>query len=73
MQRATRNLSRDKCVEIVILSNESLTNRELNRRYRVSHTTVSMVLERFLETHHHARRASQGRLRATNTVENRFL
>ena len=73
MQRAKRNLNRDECVANVALSNEGLTNRELGRRFGVSYITVCRVLQRFVETKDHTRRLGQGKQRATNSVEDRFL
>ncbi|XP_071051120.1 uncharacterized protein [Onthophagus taurus] len=73
MERARRNLNRDGCVQIVTLSIEGLTNREHGRRFGVAHTTVGRVLQRFVETNDYARRPGQGRPRATNAVEERYL
>ena len=57
----------------VALSNEGLTNRELGRRFGVSYITICRVPQKFVETKDHARRLGQGKQRATNSVEDRFL
>lgn len=73
MERQSRNLTRDECAQAVILSEEGWSYRRIGRRFNVSHTSISRMLERFLETGDHTRRPGQGRNRVTTPIQDRFL
>lgn len=73
MDRVTRNLNRDECVQAVTLANEGLSSRAIALRLGVSHTTISRVVQRFRETNDHNRRQGQGRPRITTAIQDRFI
>ncbi|CAH1381876.1 unnamed protein product, partial [Tenebrio molitor] len=67
------NLSRDEYVQVLTLANEGWNYRTIGQRLRVSHTTISRVLQRFRETSEYTRRPEQGKPRVTTAVQDRFL
>nr|XP_022910488.1 uncharacterized protein LOC111421548 [Onthophagus taurus] len=73
MDRISRHLNRDECVEAVTLANEGISYREIGLRLGVSHTTISRAVQRFQETNDHTRRPGQGRRRVTTLRQDRFI
>jgi transposase len=73
MELILQNLSRDECVQALTLTNEGWNYRTIGQRLRVSHTTISRVLQRFRETSEYTRRPEQGKPRVTTAVQYRFL
>lgn len=73
MERESRNLTREECAQAVILVEEGWSYRRIGQRFGVSHTSVSRILQRYRETGEHSRRPGQGRNRATNAIQDRFL
>lgn len=73
MERLSRNLNRDECVQAVTLAEEGWSFRAISLRLGVSHTTISRVIQRFRETNDHNRRQGQGRPRVTTQIQDRFI
>ncbi|KAF2887065.1 hypothetical protein ILUMI_19108 [Ignelater luminosus] len=72
MPRNLRNLTRDECVQAVVLVEEGWNYRRIAERFGVAHTSVPRMLQRFGETGSHLRRPGAGRNRATTLVQDRF-
>ncbi|CAH0561705.1 unnamed protein product, partial [Brassicogethes aeneus] len=73
MQRQSRNLTRDECAQVVVLVQEGWSYRRIAERFGVSHTSISRMFQRYMETGGHTRRPGQGRNRATTPAQDRFL
>ncbi|KAF2902937.1 hypothetical protein ILUMI_03249 [Ignelater luminosus] len=58
MPRGSRNLTRDECVQAVVLVEEEWSYRRITvqLRFGVAHTLVFRMLQRFRETGSHLRR-----------------
>lgn len=69
----TRHLSNDECVRASTLLEEGRSMRYVANLLGVNHSTISRMARRLRETGTHHRRRGQGRRRATNQIDERFL
>lgn len=72
MNRA-RHMTALECVRAQTLVEEGRSMRYVARILGVNHSTISRLLERHRATGSHSRRHGQGRKRATNVRDDRFL
>lgn len=68
-----RHLTALDCVRAQTLVDEGRSKRFVARLLNVHHSTISRALERYRITGSHSRRHGQGRKRATNARDDRFL
>jgi transposase len=73
VQRISLNLSRDECMQALILANKSWNYRTIGQRHGVSHTIISRVIQRFRETSESTRRPEYRKPHVTTAVQDRFL
>jgi transposase len=72
-QRYSRNLSPEECTVAVALSEEGRTQQSIAERFGVMQSTISRVINRYLETGINKRRTVKGRKRMTTANQDRFL
>lgn len=73
MKKLRRSLTCDECFEMTTLAAESYSQRQFCRRFGVSPTTIGRVLLRYELIYVHTRRSDQNSLRATTTVDDRYI
>jgi transposase len=59
MNRVSRNLSRDECVEVATLAGEGYSHRAPAQRFGVLQSIIFRVIQRYRETEDHVRRPGQ--------------
>jgi transposase len=72
-QRHSRNLSPEECTVAVALSEKGRTQQSIAERFSVMQSTISRVINRYLETGINKRRTGKGRKRMTTANQDRFL
>jgi transposase len=72
-QRHSRNLSPEECTVAVALSEKGRTQQSIAERFGVMQSTISRVINRYLETGINKRRTGKGRKRMTTANQDRFL
>jgi transposase len=72
-QRHSRNFSPEECTVAVALSEEGRTQQSIAERFGVMQSTISIVINRYLETGINKRRTGKGRKRMTTAKQDRFL
>jgi transposase len=72
-QQHSRNLSPEECTVAVALSEEGRTQQSIAERFGVMQSTISRVINRYLETGINKRRTGKGRKRMATANQDRFL
>jgi transposase len=72
-QRHSRKFSPEECTVAVALSEEGRTQQSIAERFGVMQSTISIVINRYLETGINKRRTGKGRKRMTTAKQDRFL